>query len=163
MARNVFYSFHYKPDNVRAAQVRNMGVIDGNVPAKDNDWETITKGKDPAIEKWIKDQMEGRSCAVVLVGADTAGRKWINYEIIEAWKKGMGVCGVRIHNLKNFDKQETTSGANPFSLLTFGAGKFDAVVRLYDPPYSDSQQAYGHIKQNIAAWIEKAIEIRAKY
>ena len=32
MARRTFYSFHYKPDNWRAAQVRNMGVIEGNRP-----------------------------------------------------------------------------------------------------------------------------------
>ena len=30
MARNCFYSFHYKPDNARASQVRNIGVIEGN-------------------------------------------------------------------------------------------------------------------------------------
>ncbi len=28
MARRCFYSFHYKPDNARAAQVRNIGVIE---------------------------------------------------------------------------------------------------------------------------------------
>ncbi len=39
MARRAFYSFHYKPDNWRAAQVRNMGVIEGNLVASDNDWE----------------------------------------------------------------------------------------------------------------------------
>ena len=29
MKRQVFYSFYYKPDNVRASQVRNMGVVEG--------------------------------------------------------------------------------------------------------------------------------------
>ena len=28
MARRVFFSFHYKPDNSRAAQVRNMGMVE---------------------------------------------------------------------------------------------------------------------------------------
>lgn len=56
MARRVFYSFHYKPDKWRAAQVRHMGVIEGNVPVSDNDWETITRGGDAAIERWIADQ-----------------------------------------------------------------------------------------------------------
>ena len=53
MARRVFYSFHYKPDNWRASQVRNMGVIEGNRPASDNEWEKVTSGGDKAIEKWI--------------------------------------------------------------------------------------------------------------
>ena len=87
MARNAFYSFHYKPDNARASQIRNMGVVDGNKPAADNDWETITRGGDEAIERWIIDQLKGRSCAIVLIGQNTAGRKWINYEISTAWNK----------------------------------------------------------------------------
>ena len=43
MARKAFYSFHYKPDASRAGQVRNIGVVEGNTPVSDNDWETVTK------------------------------------------------------------------------------------------------------------------------
>jgi len=75
MARRAFYSFHYIPDNWRASQVRNMGVVDGNKPATDNDWESITKKGDAAIQKWIDDQLSGKSVAVVLIGSRTAGRK----------------------------------------------------------------------------------------
>ena len=28
--RRTFFSFRYKPDNWRASQVRNMGVVEGN-------------------------------------------------------------------------------------------------------------------------------------
>ena len=51
MARRAFYSFHYKPDNWRAAQVRNIGSVEGNKPATDNDWEQITSGGAAAIKK----------------------------------------------------------------------------------------------------------------
>jgi hypothetical protein len=30
-----------------------MGVVDGNKPAIDNDWEAITKKGDADIQKWI--------------------------------------------------------------------------------------------------------------
>jgi hypothetical protein len=50
---------------------------------------------DAAIENWIAHQMKGRSCTVVLVGANTANRKWINHEIVQSWDKGMGVVGIR--------------------------------------------------------------------
>ena len=103
MARRAFYSFHYEPDNSRAAQVRNMGMVDGNTPVSDNDWETVTKGGDAAIKKWIANQMHGRSCTVVLVGSSTAGRKWINHEICKSWDDKMGVVGIHIHGLKNLD------------------------------------------------------------
>ena len=38
MARKAFYSFHYKNDNWRASTVRNIGSVEGNKPASDNDW-----------------------------------------------------------------------------------------------------------------------------
>ena len=71
MARKVFYSFYYDEDNWRASKVRNIGAIEGNQPAKDNDWETVKRGGDLAIERWIKGQMEGRTCSIVLIGANT--------------------------------------------------------------------------------------------
>jgi len=31
MARQIFYSFHYKPDVMRVSQVRNIGALEGTV------------------------------------------------------------------------------------------------------------------------------------
>ena len=96
MARRVFFSFHYKPDNWRASQVRNAGVVEGNNAVADNAWEEITSGGDKAIQKWIDDQLSGRSCAVVLIGRQTANRKWIDYEIKKAWNDKKGLVGIYI-------------------------------------------------------------------
>lgn len=57
MTRKAFYSFHYKNDNWRASTVRNIGSVEGNKPASDNDWEEVKKGGDSAIQKWIDGQM----------------------------------------------------------------------------------------------------------
>ena len=162
MARRTFYSFHYKPDNWRASQVRNMGVVDGNRPCSDNDWETITKGGDDKIKKWIADQMDGKSCVIVLIGANTAGRKWINYEIVKGWDDGKGVVGVYVHNLLDSDKKQAAKGANPFASIRYGnTGKMlSSIVKAYDPPYSSSTKVYDHIKTNLADWVEEAVEIR---
>ena len=51
MARKCFYSFHYKPDNWRVSKIRNIGVVEGNKPASDNDWETITGGGGKKIKR----------------------------------------------------------------------------------------------------------------
>jgi hypothetical protein len=165
MARRVFYSFHYKPDNARASQVRNMGVVDGNKPATDNDWETITGKGDKAIQKWIDDQLDGKSCAVVLIGEKTAGRKWINYEIKEAWNNNKGLLGIYVHRLKNLDGDQSSKGDNPFDEFTVGEAKkkLSSVVKAYNPPYSDSKQVYAYIKENLEDWIEDAISIRDNY
>lgn len=160
MARRAFYSFHYKPDNWRASQVRNMGVVEGDKPASDNEWETITRGGDAAIQKWIDSQLDGKSVAIVLAGANTAGRKWIDYEIKKAWDDKKGLLGIHIHNLKDNDGNQASKGSNPFSGFTVGKRNLSDIVKTYDPPYLTSTDVYGYIKDNLADWIETAIDIR---
>ncbi len=162
MPRKCFYSFHYKPDCHRAAMIRNIGVIEGNRPAPDNDWEAIERGGDRAIERWIADQMVGRSCAIVLVGANTANRKWINHEIVSAWDKGMGVAGVRVHGINSMANGTSSAGPNPFDYITYSpTGRpLSSIVKCYDPPGADSRSRYGWISDNIDAIADEAIRIR---
>lgn len=162
MARKSFFSFHYKPDNWRAATVRNIGVIEGNEPVKDNDWETVTKGGDEAIKKWIANQMYGRSCTVVLVGTNTANRKWINYEIIKSWDDKMGVVGLYIHGLKDSDGNMSTMGSNPFDYIGYGktGRKLSSLVKCYNPAGSDSKERYDWITAHLANAVEEAVKIR---
>jgi len=161
MARRVFYSFHYKPDVSRVARVRNIGVIEANRPAADNDWETLTKGGDAKIKKWIADQMARRSCTVVLVGSKTASRKWIRYEIAESWNRGMGVVGIHIHGLKNLDGYISTKGRNPFDSIRYnGKTKLSSIVKCYSPGGTNSKARYAWIEKHLANAIEEAIQIR---
>lgn len=163
MTRHVFYSFEYKSDNWRASQIRNIGNVDGNKPAHDNDWEAICRGGDSAIERWIKEQMKGRTCTLVLIGATTAGRKWIDYEITESWKAGMGVAGIHIYQLLDRYKKPTNKGSNPFSKFNLASKPFDQIVRSYDPSGDNSKDVYAWISDNISAIIEEAIQIRGRY
>jgi hypothetical protein len=142
--------------------VRNIGAIEGNKPAPDNDWETITKNGDTAITKWIKDQMKYRSCTIVLVGENTANRKWINYEIIESWNAGMGVVGIRIHGLKNQDGYIANLGYNPFNYITYGKDgkKLSDIVKCYNPAGDNSKDRYDWITKHISNAVEEAIKIR---
>jgi len=162
MTRRVFYSFYYKIDATRASQVRQIGAIEGNRPATDNEWEKITGGGDSAIKKWIRDQMYGRSCIVVLVGEHTANRKWINYEIVQAWDAGMGVVGIRIHGLKNLDGNIAKMGSNPFDYITHGPTKkkLSSIVKCYNPSGSNSKERYAWIAKYLADAVEEAIAIR---
>ncbi len=165
MARRVFYSFHYAPDNWRVSQVRNIGVIEGNRPATDNDWESITKGGENAIKKWIAGQIHGRSCTVVLVGTETAGRKWINYEIIKSWDDGMGVVGIHIHGLENSYGNTSKKGVNPFDNIGYGntGKKLSSIVKCYDPKGRNSRERYNWIQTYLSDAVEEAIAIRNEH
>ncbi|MDR2129349.1 MAG: TIR domain-containing protein [Burkholderiaceae bacterium] len=162
MVRKVFYSFHYQADVWRTFQVRNIGAVEGNKPASDNDWETVKRGGDAAIKRWIDSQLSGRSCTIVLIGKDTAGRQWINYEIEKSWNDKMGVLGIYIHNLKGQDSKQSPKGKNPFDEFSINHQKMSGIVKAYDPPYSDSQRVYEWIEQNLASLIEEAINIRKR-
>lgn len=162
MARKCFYSFHYKPDNWRVSTIRNIGTVEGNKPASDNDWETVTGGGNAKIKKWIEDQMKGRTCTVILAGSNTADRKWINYEIKESWDKGKGVLVIFIHKIKDGEGNQSSKGGNPLYYVTDcpGGKRLSAIAKAYDPPRETSKGVYSYIEDNIEDWIEDAIEIR---
>lgn len=162
MARRVFYSFHYKPDVMRVSQVRNIGALESNRPATDNDWETVKSGEDIAIKRWITAQMKGRTCTVVLVGENTANRKWINHEIIKSWNDGMGVVGIRIHGLKNTDGYIANTGKNPFDYIDYDntGKKLSSIVKCYNPAGSNSKERYAWIAKHLENAVAEAIKIR---
>jgi len=60
------------------------------------------------------------TCTVVLVGSNTANRKWINHEIIKSWNDSMGIVGIYIHGLKNSAGEISKKGDNPFSYIDYG-------------------------------------------
>lgn len=157
--RKTFYSFHFNNDVMRVQQIRNIGALEDNPPVSPNDWETVKKGGDTAIKKWIDDNMSGRSCVVVLIGEETASRPWVKYEIEKAWKDGRGLLGIYIHNLNCPNNGTGEKGDNPFDLFTFtGADGKLKKIPCKNPSASDT---YGDIKKNLEAWIEEAIAAKA--
>jgi hypothetical protein len=57
----------------------------------------------------------------------------------------------------------TPKGGNPFDAVTLVDKKLSTIVKLYDPPYSESIDVYNHIKVNLEAWVNEAIAIRGKH
>jgi len=163
MARRVFFSFHFANDFWRTQQVRNINSLEGQALCSANDWEEVKRKGDESIEKWIGDQMQGKTCVVVLVGAETASRPWIIHEISKGWNDKRGVLGIRIDKLLDTKSLPSAAGMNPLSKVTFtGTTRTLAeVAPLKVPSGADSKAVYASITNNIEAWIEEAIRIRA--
>ena len=156
--RQVFYSFHYDNDVFRVHQIRNIGAIEDNKPVSANNWEEVKQKGDTSIEKWIDDNMNYRSCVIVLIGEQTANRKWVKYEIKKAWNEGKGLLGIYIHNLKDPKTGVCKQGANPFEQFTLKDGtKLSSKVKCYNP---NSTSPNMEIILNLEDWIEKAINDR---
>ncbi len=163
--RQIFYSFHYDNDVMRVQQIRNIGALEDNKPVSTNDWEIVKKGGDKAIKKWIDDNMNYRSCVVVLIGEETSKRPWVDYEIRKAWEDGKGILGIYIDDLRDPRTSNTPplygtsyKGANPFDNIYFTNGKkMSTAVKCYTPP---STGTYKYIADNLEDWIEEAIAAR---
>lgn len=165
MARNVFFSFHFKNDFWRTQQVRNIGALDGQKLYKANEWEEVKKKGDAAIEKWIDDSLVGKTCVVVLVGSETASRPWVLTEIVKGWNAGKGVVAIRINKLLDANGNASAAGANPFDqvVLKNGTVELSNYAKLITPVGADSKAVYASIQANIEQWIEDAIAIRDSY
>ena len=116
MARHVFFSFHYDRDSWRVSQVRNCNVISGfeKPPFYDKaGWESIKRQGDQAIKNWIEAQLKGTSVTVVLIGKETASRKWVRYEIERTIALGKALIGIDISKIKNQRGETDETGSNP--------------------------------------------------
>lgn len=121
MARRVFFSFHYEPDVHRAHVVRNSwvtkadrqeaGFFDASV------FESRKRTSDDALKQFLRDGLGGSSVTCVLVGNQTASRRWVRYEILRSFVDGRGLMGISIHNIANLQKQTAIAGTNPLACL----------------------------------------------
>ena len=145
----------------------------------DNGWEKVRLKKDSDIKDWIDRELNMRSCVVVLIGAETASREWVQYEIQEAWKRGKGIVGIYINKIKNSQGEQSKKGDNPLKQFCIDKS-FNYIVQHSEPAdeneinlgnvcttfesiYPDSDNVYADIKKNIVDLIEEAIKIRNKY
>lgn len=141
MARKVFFSFHYKCDLWRVNVVRNSGVIDGVAAAGFNDaslWEETKRQGDDAVKNLINRGLMDTSVTVVLIGAETAKRRYVLHEIERTIALGHGILGVRINNIKDENGRTDPVGPIPDALTKAGA-----------PVYN---YEYGKLGE----WVEKA-------
>jgi MTH538 TIR-like domain (DUF1863) len=161
-ARHVFYSLHYDADRSRVAGILGSGALQGNLEAPLPEWDKIKRSGEFAIKRWVENSLKGRSCCVVLIGAQTASRPWVRYEIRRARELGLAMFGVHVHQLKDAKGLQSVKGDNPFEHPDSGLGADAASVLVFEPPQSDSKLAYRYIVDNLAQWAELAAAQRVQ-
>ena len=123
MARRVFFSFHYERDIWRANVVRNSGVVEGSAAAGFQDaslWEEAKKKGDAEVKKLIDSGLIGTSVTVVLIGSETAQRKFVDYEIEKSIARGNGLIGIYISGIKDQNGKTDIQGSAPLRLIMAG-------------------------------------------
>jgi len=154
MARKVYFSFHFKRDVLKIGQIRNSWVLEDGGEAQPfldaADWESIKSKGDPAVQKWIDDQMKGTSVTVVLIGAETYSRPWVKYEIKQSHNLGKGMLGIDMYGMKDLNGKYDSQGVNPFTQFTFKDSNGNVVTYPIYNWLNDS----GRTK--MPSWIEAA-------
>lgn len=160
MPRRVFFSFHYQEDIWRVNQIRHVGVTKDweTMPFMDAaSWEAVKRKGENGIKGWIDRQLAGTGVTVVLIGRETADRKYVKYEIEESHKRGNGMFGIYIDGLKDQNGSTTSRGRNPFDSFTVRTNEWHGtstthMSRIY-PTYD---WVWDNGYQSIGTWIEKA-------
>lgn len=153
----VYLSFHYDRDAWRAQQILNMGALENQTILAAQAWEEVKRKGDQAIKNWIADEMAYKTAVVVLIGAQTASRPWVLYEIEKAWNDKRGLVGVRIHGLADNSGKTDSAGANPFEKIKLSNGKtIGDYVPVYAPAGIDSKAVHASIATNLTSWVANA-------
>jgi hypothetical protein len=162
MVRRTFFSFHYENDVWRANVVRNSWVTQEREAAgfiDSTDFEEIKKGGDAAIKKWIREQLNGTSVTVVLIGSETSSRDYIKYELEKSWEKGNGILGIYIHGIKDSNGDTSKKGDNQFGpIFTSSEDDKEYFFQRFETYNWVSDNGY----KNMGDWIEKAAKDAGK-
>lgn len=134
MARNVFFSFAYEDvKNFKVNVVRNNWLtkdrentfVDGSI------WENSKTKGDAALKKLIEEGLNSTSVTAILIGQNTANRRWVNYEIVKSFDKGNGIIGIHINRIKGTTGL-TAKGLNPLDRLGLQISEDGAKIRFYE-------------------------------
>lgn len=134
MARFVFFSFAYDDvKNFKVNVVRNSWLlknkeetfVDGSI------WEKSKTKGDAYLMKLVEDGLKNTSVTTILIGEDTANRKWVNYEIVKSFDKGNGIFGIHINRIKGRTGL-TARGQNPLDRLGFEVSEEGTKIRFYE-------------------------------
>lgn len=94
-----------------------------------------------------------REAGQVLIGAETSQRNYVGFEITQSYKKGNGLLGIYVHNVKDVYSRTDMKGANPFANWQVPInGRTTSFTEIY-PTYdwvNDNGRA------NLGDWIEAA-------
>jgi hypothetical protein len=132
MARRVYFAFDYL-DVFAVNQIRRSGQFVDVAVAGFSDasqWEKLKQKDDKVIARAIDKALMNTSVTVACIGARTASRRWVKYELAASAARGNGLLGVYLPGTSRYPIPKTL---------------IDAGARVYQ-----------WNPQRFAAWVEAA-------
>lgn len=143
MAHRTFFSFHYERDVWRSSIVRNSSQLSSGERTwiEASIWEDAKPKGDAAVKRLIDSALAGTTVTAVLIGAQTAQRRYVKYEIAQSLARGNGLMGIYIHSIRDNAGNTDVRGSNP---LPSGFPTYDWV--------------YERGSVNLGAWVDAAYD-----
>ena len=138
--------------------VRNRWVTYGNQIASGiidhAEFEKVQRQGDVAIKRWIDSQLLGTTVTIVLIGAETLNRPYVQYEILKSRERGNAIIGVFINNIKDL-YGNTTSACSQYTII--GHERDGASVWFDDVADGIYDYVNDNGYSNLDSWVEKAV------
>lgn len=101
---NVFISHHGKDDEkVQSLKKRlaDKGYTTCNYSVDSTKHKDGRRPKDPVIARYLRRQITWSGTFICLLGKETHSRKWVNFEIRNAYLQGKKIVGIYTHGNNN--------------------------------------------------------------
>jgi len=135
MPRYTFFSFCYEDvKNFKVNVVRNSWLLNNSADSfiDGSIWEK-EKSKGPTVIKnLIETGLKKTSVTTVLIGDETADRRWVKYEIVKSFEKGNGILGIHINRIRGKNQAISPRGLNPLDRLAFQISEDGKKIRFYE-------------------------------
>ena len=135
MLRYSFFSFFYEDvKNFKVNVVRKSWLlknseytfIDGSI------WEKEKSKGVTVIKNLIEEGLKKTSVTTVLIGDETASRRWVKYEIVKSFERGNGILGIHINRIRGKDQSISARGLNPLDRLAFEISEDGKKIKFYE-------------------------------
>lgn len=102
--RHIFISHHHRDDQhvsklTDLLSKRGMDIRNSSIRAKPSNQRRLDEGrvKEETLRRLLRMKISWSGTTVVLIGKQTHGRPWVNWEIKEAHDQGKRIVGVFTH------------------------------------------------------------------
>lgn len=116
----VFFAFDRDRDSARAdllrgrwdgADRRSSGFCD------DFTWAAVQMRGPEGVSAWVRGEMEGADVVAVLIGTETHLCRHVRLAIEHASEQGLGLVGLRVHQIPDSSGQRSMPGPDPLFAL----------------------------------------------
>ncbi|GAA1162974.1 TIR domain-containing protein [Nesterenkonia sandarakina] len=141
MPRSTFFSFHPEHEPFRSTIVCESPQLEERHKAwiRSSRWNRVSPADDSTTAHLLLKSLKHTAVTAVLIGPDTTNHRWVQHLIEISRKRGNGLFGIYLHNIKNEEGQIAPKGENP---LPPGCPTYDWV--------------FDHGPSNLAAWVDAA-------